>query len=246
MWQVFSCTYGSMQPSLMSQSSLFIDIGNSAVKWRTCDSEVFTQGVGLFSLKLLPNANSVWLSAVAHPNIVQAIKTQFSNVKLVEPLKQYGRLTLSYDDPSKLGVDRFLAMLAALERFPNSPLLVIDAGSAVTFDVIDAKGIHQGGLIMPGLKALRESFAKFSTNDLSINTSELKSSTEGAWQSGTHTMLVSAVNSQIHNFELKYPGLVITICGGIVKEIINELPESVKSFDNLVLDGLESYSQSMG
>ena len=135
----------------MSQSSLFIDIGNSAIKWRTCDSEVFTQEVDLFSLKLLPKANSVWLSTVAHPNIVQGIKTQFSNVKLVEALKQHGRLTLSYDDPSKLGVDRFLAMLGALERFPNSPLLVIDAGSAVTFDVIDAKGMHQGGLIMPGI-----------------------------------------------------------------------------------------------
>jgi len=230
----------------MSQSSLFIDIGNSAIKWRTCDSEVFTQGVDLFSLKLLPKANSVWLSTVAHPNIVQGIKTQFSNVKLVEALKQHGRLTLSYDDPSKLGVDRFLAMLGALEHFPNSPLLVIDAGSAVTFDIIDAKGIHQGGLIMPGLKALRESFAKFSTNDLSINTSELKNSTEGGWHSGTHAMLVSAINSQIQNFELKYPSGVITICGGIVKEIIKELPVSVKSFDNLVLDGLESYSQSMG
>ena len=230
----------------MSQSSLFIDIGNSAVKWCTHDSEVFTQSVDIFSSKLLPEADSVWVSAVAHPDILQEIKTKFNDVKLVEPLKQYGRLTLSYDDPSKLGVDRFLAMLAALERFPNPPLLVIDAGSAVTFDVIDAKGMHQGGLIMPGIRALRESFAKFSTNDLSINTSELKNSTEGAWQSGTHAMLVSAVNSQIHNFGLKYPGGVITICGGIVKEIIKELPVSVKSFDNLVLDGLESYSQSMG
>jgi len=230
----------------MSQSSLFIDVGNSAVKWRTCDSEVFTQGVDLFSLKLLPKANSVWLSAVAHPNIVQAIKTQFSNVKLVEPLKQYGRLTLSYDDPSKFGVDRFLAMLGALERFPNSPLLVIDAGSAVTFDVIDSKGIHQGGLIMPGLKALRESFAKFSTNDLTLKSSGLKDSTEGAWQSGTLAMLVSSINSQIQNFEFNYAVGVVTICGGIVKEILNELPVSVKSFDNLVLDGLESYSQSMG
>ena len=147
----------------MSQSSLFIDIGNSAVKGRKCDSEVFTEGVDLFSLELLPKADSVWVSTVAHPNIVQAIKTQFSNVKLVEPLKHFGGLTLSYDDPSKLGVDRFLAMLAALERYPNSPLLVIDAGSAVTFDVIDAKGMHQGGLIMPGLKALRESFAKLKT-----------------------------------------------------------------------------------
>jgi len=230
----------------MSQSRLFIDIGNSAIKWRTCDSEVFTQGVSPFSLKLLPKANSVWLSTVAHPNIVEAIKTEFSNVKLVEPLKQYGGLTLSYDDPSKLGVDRFLAMLGALERFPNSPLLVIDAGSAVTFDVIDAKGIHQGGLIMPGFKALRESFAKFSTNDLSLKTSELKNSTEGAWQSGTHAMLVSAINSQIQNFELQYPDGVVTICGGIVKEILIELPLAVKFFDNLVLDGLESYSQSMG
>ncbi len=58
----------------MSQSSLFIDIGNSAVKWRTCDSEVFTEGVDLFSSKLLPEAESVWISAVVHPNIVQYIK----------------------------------------------------------------------------------------------------------------------------------------------------------------------------
>ena len=230
----------------MSQSSLFVDLGNSAVKWRSHDSEVFTEGVNLFSSKLLPEAESVWLSAVAHPNIVQDIKAQFTNVKLVEPLKQYGRLTLSYDDPSKLGVDRFLAMLGALERFPDIPLLVIDAGSAVTFDVLDSKGLHQGGLIMPGIKALRESFIKFSTNDVSLKTVELKNSTQEAWKSGTHAMLVSAINSQIQNFELEYPGGVVTICGGIVNEILEELPVSVKPFDNLVLDGLESYSQSMG
>jgi type III pantothenate kinase len=235
-----------MQPSLMSQSSLFVDIGNSAVKWRSHDSKVFTQGVDIFSSKLLPKADSVWVSAVAHPNIVQAIKVQFTNVKLVEPLKQYGRLTLSYDDPSKLGVDRFLAMLGALERFPDIPLLVIDAGSAVTFDVIDNNGMHQGGLIMPGIKALRQSFPKFSTGDLSLKSSFLKNSTKGAWQSGTHAMLVSAINSQIQNFELKYPGGVVTICGGVAKEILKELPISVKPYDNLVLDGLESYSQSMG
>jgi len=230
----------------MSQSSLFVDIGNSAVKWRSHGSEVFTKEIDQFSSELLPKADTVWISAVAHLNIVEEIKAEFTTVNLVKPSKLYGKLTLSYDDPSKFGVDRFLAMLGALEHFPNSPLLVIDAGSAVTFDIIDAKGIHQGGLIMPGLKALRESFAKFSTNDLSLKTSELKNSTIEAWQSGTHAMLVSAINSQIQNFELQYPDGVVTICGGIVKEILIELPKSVKFFDNLVLDGLESYSQSMG
>ena len=230
----------------MSQSSLFVDIGNSAVKWRSHGSEVFTKEIDQFSSELLPKADTVWISAVAHLNIVEEIKAEFTTVNLVKPSKLYGKLTLSYDDPSKFGVDRFLAMLGALEHFPNSPLLVIDAGSAVTFDIIDAKGIHQGGLIMPGLKALRESFAKFSTNDLSLKTSELKNSTIEAWQSGTHAMLVSAINSQIQNFELQYPDGVVTICGGIVKEILIELPLPVKFFDNLVLDGLESYSQSMG
>ena len=166
MWQVFSCTYGSTQPSLMSQSSLFIDIGNSAVKWRTCNSEVFTKEIDQFSSKLLPKADSVWVSAVAHLNIVEEIKVKFTSVNLVKPSKLYGKLTLSYDDSSKFGVDRFLAILGALEFFPESPLLVIDAGSAVTFDVIDSQGMHQGGLIMPGIKALRESFIKFSTNDI--------------------------------------------------------------------------------
>ena len=230
----------------MSQSRLFVDIGNSAVKWRSHGSEVFTKVIDQFSPELLPKADTIWISAVAHLNIVEEIKAEFTSVNLVKPSKLYGKLTLSYDDPSKFGVDRFLAMLGALERFPEIPLLVIDAGSAVTFDIIDAKGIHQGGLIMPGLKALRESFAKFSTNDLSINTSELKNSTEGGWHSGTQAMLVSAINSQIQNFELQYPDGVVTICGGIVKEILIELPLSVKFFDNLVLDGLESYSQSMG
>ena len=230
----------------MSQSSLFVDIGNSAVKWRSHGSEVFTEEIDQFSSELLPKADTVWISAVAHLNIVEEIKAEFTSVNLVKPSKLYGKLTLSYDDPSKFGMDRFLAILGALELFPEKPLLVIDAGSAVTFDVIDSQGTHQGGLIMPGLKALRESFAKFSTNDLSINTSELKNSTEGGWHSGTHAMLVSAINSQIQNFELQYPDGVVTICGGIVKEILTELPLPVKFFDNLVLDGLESYSQSMG
>jgi len=130
----------------MSQSDLFVDIGNSAVKWCSHDSEIFIQGVDLFSSKLLPKAESVWVSAVAHLNIVEEIKTKFTSVNLVKPSKQHGKLTLSYDDPSKFGVDRFLAMLGALERFPEKPLLVIDAGSAVTFDVIDSQGMHQGGL----------------------------------------------------------------------------------------------------
>jgi type III pantothenate kinase len=230
----------------MSQSNIFIDIGNSAVKWRTHESEIFSQNIDTFSLKLLPKADTVWVSAVAHTNIFEAIKIKYTNVKEVQSLKQLGKLTLAYEDSSKLGVDRFLAMIGALEHFPNEHLLIIDVGSAVTFDVINNKGEHQGGLIMPGLKALRESFSKFSTNDLALKSTSLKTNTEESWQSGTHAMLVSSINNQIKNYESKHPNGEVLICGGIVKEVLSELPNTINYFDNLVLDGLESYSKSMG
>ena len=230
----------------MSQSNIFIDIGNSAVKWRTHETEVFSQNIDIFSLKSLPEADTAWVSAVANTYILEAIKTKYTNVKKVYSLKQSGKLTLAYKDSSKFGVDRFLAMLGALEHFPNEHLLIIDVGSAVTFDVINNKGEHQGGLIMPGLKALRESFSKFLTNDLALKSTSLKTNTEEAWQSGTHAMLISSINNQIQNYESKHPNGEVLICGGIVKDILSELPNTINYFDNLVLDGLESYSKSMG
>ena len=116
----------------------------------------------------------------------------------------------------------------------------------MTFDVINEDGYHQGGLIMPGLKVLRKSFLKFETTDLSTNVDGLASNTTDAWKSGTQAMLLSSINDQIEKFNDMFSNGIVTICGGLVHEIINELPEPIQIFDNLVLDGLESYSQTVG
>ena len=230
----------------MSQSNLFIDIGNSAVKWRTGDSKVFSEGIENFSITLLNESNIAWVSAVAYPNIIQDMSNHFEMINIIEPQKKFGSLTLSYEDPSKLGTDRFVAMLGAIKHFPDKPLLVIDIGSAITFDVIDKNGLHQGGLIMPGISALRGSFKKFKTSDLSVGLIGLANNTDDAWRFGTHAMMVSAINYQIESFQSNFSNGVVSVCGGMAKEIKKELPESIEFFDNLVLDGLESYSQSVG
>jgi len=230
----------------MSQSNLFVDIGHSAVKWRTLDSEVFSQGVEKFSEKSLPDSQSVWLSAVAHPHIVETINMKFSDVEVVKPLSHFGSLTTAYKEPLDLGSDRFLAMLAALKHFPDRNMLIIDVGSALTIDVVNNSGEHQGGLIMPGLQALRGSFAKFATNTKSLNSSNHQSSTDLAWLSGTQKMLISSIKEQITGFESEYLDGKVILTGGSVRGFISELPETVNYFDNLVLDGLESYSKSMG
>jgi len=230
----------------MSQSNLFVDIGHSAVKWRTLDSEVFSKSIDKFSEKSLPDSQSVWLSAVAYPHIVETINMKFSVVKVVKPLSHFGSLTIAYKKSLDLGSDRFLAMLGALKHFPDRNLLIIDAGSALTIDVVNNSGGHQGGLIMPGLEAIRGSFAKFATNNQSLNSSTLKSNTNEAWLSGTQAMFISSIKEQITTYETEQPEGIVTLTGGSAKSLISELPETVNYFDNLVLDGLESYSKSMG
>ena len=230
----------------MSQSKIFLDIGNSAIKWRTTESNVYSKDVDEFLLNTLPHADVAWVSAVANLHIVKGLEAYFDEVHLVHTQNKFNNLQVSYDNSSSLGSDRFFAMLGAMEHFPKKALLIIDIGSAMTFDVISEDGYHQGGLIMPGLVALRKSFSKFETTDVSTNVDSLASNTTDAWKGGTQAMLLSSINDQIEKFNDMFSDGIVTICGGLVHEIKNELPESVQIFDNLVLDGLECYSQTVG
>ena len=112
----------------MSQSNIYIDIGNSAVKWRTLESDVYSRNVDEFLISTLPQADSAWVSAVANLDIVEDLKSLFKEFHLVESQKKCSNLVVAYDDPSSLGSDRFFAMLGAMEHFPNKALLVIDIG----------------------------------------------------------------------------------------------------------------------
>ena len=235
-----------MQLYLMSQSNIFLDIGNYAIKWRTLESDVNSKNVDEFLLNILPQADTAWVSAVANFHIVDDLKTHFDRVNLIHSQKKFNNLNISYGDSTSLGSDRFFAMIGAITHHPKKPLIVIDIGTAMTFDVINGDGIHQGGLIMPGLGALRKSFSKFETTDLTNNIDGLARNTTDAWKNGTHAMLISSINHQIEKFNEIYPDGMVTICGGFVEEIKNELPKSVQIFDNLVLDGLECYSQTVG
>ena len=230
----------------MYQSDLFVDIGHSAVKWRTFDSKVSKESIEFFSASSLPNNKCIWLSAVAHSNIVDSIKREFANVELVLPCKKHGNLTIAYETPSELGVDRFLAMLGAIENYPSANLLVIDLGSALTIDIVNDDGAHKGGLIMPGLMALRKSFTKFSTENMSQSLVGLQNNTKDAWLSGTETMLIVTIKEQIKDFQSQYSNGVVLLTGGDITKLSNELPQSLNYFENLVLDGLVSYAESVG
>jgi type III pantothenate kinase len=110
------------------------------------------------------SVRTVVAANVAGPEVAAALAVALAEqralaVDFVAPTAQSHGLRLAYADPSRLGVDRWLAMLAARAAAPG-PVCVIQAGTAVTFDAVDAAGSHLGGLIIPGPRLMAEALAQ--------------------------------------------------------------------------------------
>jgi type III pantothenate kinase len=144
---------------------LLLDIGNSRVKWAVA------RGARLSAVHAVPHHGqparvlrrlkpppvaAVWLSHVVGPHERQlraAIRARFGvAARIARTRKQCAGLRVTYAAPARLGVDRFLAMLALWTR-ERRAFCVAVAGTALTFDAVDARGRHRGGLIAPGLGA---------------------------------------------------------------------------------------------
>jgi type III pantothenate kinase len=138
---------------------LLLDIGNSAGKWvlihPTGESrrgraslENIVEDVG----EALSGA-TVLVASVAAPAQEQALSTRLTelgcHVLFARSRAELDGLVNSYVDPQRMGVDRWLAMVAARQRC-EAEFCVVDAGSALTIDLVEAGGQHEGGYIIPG------------------------------------------------------------------------------------------------
>ena len=155
---------------------LEIDAGNSRIKWRLCNGrQVLERGIGkpediagmfdeLAERPAIPAGGPlrVRVASVRGDAFERSLQTLLGDRWGVQP--EFARSTAScgavvngYEQPSALGVDRWLAAIAAYDYAPQS-CCVIDAGSAITLDLVSAQGRHEGGYIVPGLVLQRESF----------------------------------------------------------------------------------------
>jgi len=218
---------------------IYLDVGNSNTKWKFQET-YFELPTRKFELDNLPMASKIWLSNVSDKFTYK----KKSNIIQVESLATYKSLKNSYKKPNLLGSDRWLAMIACYEMCDKNSFFAIDIGSAVTIDVVDSLGNHQGGLIFPGLHKIRQTF-NFAENDIE-NIQTLGNSTQDAWSIGTLSLLVNLLNLKINELKIKFPDANIYISGGGFKEIRKFIQFSYDYHKNLVLDGLELYVNNMG
>jgi type III pantothenate kinase len=154
---------------------LLIDIGNTNLKWSVGlpgaggDPQVVRHYGGLpidlhAAWEGLPPPDRVLVSNVGGDKLARAIELACGSYWKRTPVfartepSAHG-VTIAYAVPERLGVDRWLALIAA-RRACEGPVLIVDAGTAVTCDLLLGDGRHLGGLILPGVEMMRDGLLK--------------------------------------------------------------------------------------
>lgn len=229
-----------------------VDIGNTRAKYRVAGSgEILSCSHGDLpgALGQLVPAHRLCVlrvASVAHAQLFDQLAAAFAGngdvrVVRVRSSRHCAGVTSSYADPDRLGVDRWLAMLAAYNRF-RAPCVLIDAGSATTLDVIDGDGFHRGGWICPGLSLLRSSLLQGTAGVRFDPPSQvdmaLGCSTAEAVYNGTLAMTVGWLEVSTVALLEKYSNAHIVLSGGNASELRSHLRFAFTAWPDIVLDGL--------
>ena len=147
-----------------------------------------------------------------------------------------------YDTPLTLGVDRLALMAAAVKQCPNKNVLVIDAGSCITYDFMDSDQNYLGGAISPGLEMRYKSLEVFTSNLPSLQKTMPKqrigSSTEASIHSGVVHGVLQEIEGTIKVYQNKYPDLTVILTGGDADFLCKQFKISIFADSNFLLEGL--------
>jgi type III pantothenate kinase len=242
---------------------LAIDVGNTRLKWALYDAPRPGAALMAHGAEFLDHidrlAEGSWAPLI-HPEHMLGCVVAGDAVKrrvqeqmelwdvapswVVSSAQEAG-LTNGYDHPSRLGSDRWVAMIGArhhvLARGPARPLIVVMVGTAVTVECIDAEGRFMGGLILPGhgfmLRALETG-----TAGLHVPTGEVRlfpTNTSDALTSGGTYAIAGAVE-RMYQHLLQHcgqePACIMT--GGAGWKMAPSMTRPFELVDNLIFDGL--------
>lgn len=151
-------------------------------------------------------------------------------------------IPILYRNPAEVGADRIVNAVAGYEKY-GGPLIIVDFGTATTFDAISKKGEYLGGAIFPGvqisLEALFKNTAKLPRVDLSVPEQVIGKSTVESIQSGAIYGYVGLIDSMVVRMRNELRQKARAIATGGMGQLISSNTETIEIFDPfLTLDGL--------
>jgi type III pantothenate kinase len=193
----------------------------------------------------LPGIDGVGISSVV-PDLTDVFESLARKYLRVEPVTVTASLDLGisvlYTDPSAVGADRLCNAIAGFRKY-GGPLIVIDFGTATTFDVISAAGDYLGGVITLGLEStaaeLHRRAARLPKIELRFPSSVIGKETEASMQSGVMFGTVDAVEGTIRRIAVELGTKPKVIATGGLAGIIAAHTTVIEACEpSLVLDGV--------
>jgi type III pantothenate kinase len=240
----------------MSERILLLDLGNSRLKWAISDGEVWQAGepiahtrsgfgdlsplfeaaAGVCEARLCSTALSLTAALEAELHGRAGIRS-----RRFEPPKEALGIRSAYDQPESLGADRFLAMAGA-RSLVRDAFLIVDAGTALTLDMVDEDGQHIGGLIVPGPVLMREALHRGTAGVRTEGIPRLhefaRNTTDAVW-SGACLAAIALVEHTHRKATLGVGAHVeLILTGGAMPALVQHLPSPHRSVPDLVLRGL--------
>lgn len=233
--------------------NLIIDQGNTQAKLALFDNGLLNAQVRTAKLTsdfVLDFIGKSRIDAVILSSVIEIPTTTLSVIQQLSPvflmLSHSIKLpfSIAYRTPETLGRDRIAAVAGAWAAYPNQSILVIDAGTAITYDFIDASGKYLGGNISPGLemrfKALHKFTGKLPLISKTGNIPLLGYDTETAIRSGVAQGMIFEIESYISQLKDQNQDLLVFLTGGDAFYFGEKLKSSIFADEYLVLKGLNS------
>lgn len=248
---------------MSTDTVLLLDAGNSRVKWACLDARglhtfgnVAHRGMDLYNFigpawEQLPTLQRVVAANVAGPALAAQLTACTGKLWALRPEfigaqpSGFG-VTSAYHEPDKLGADRWAALVGARYLTPGGSI-IIDCGTAITVDALSNAGIHLGGVIVPGLGAMRHTLATATHIDAALSNEEPGTSstltpyartTAAAVRNGTLYAAVAALDRILQDMTTTDTPETCIITGGDAVFIQPLLARPCRHEAHLVLQGL--------
>jgi type III pantothenate kinase len=237
---------------------LLLDLGHSRLKWAYRDAgALHDTGFAVWhgeppgaaferALAPLRRPERVAIAAVARGEPLRAleavVRARWGLVARVPAVtRRCGDVVCGYAQADRLGFDRWAALVGAWAREPGRAAVVVDCGSAVTVDALQADGRHLGGIIFPGPAMMVDAFharTGLPREEAPAPFDLAASSTGQAVASGARTAVLGGIERALRHWEARLPGASRWLTGGDAPQFAADLPVGMRLAPHLVLEGL--------
>ena len=231
---------------------LAIDVGNTKIKVAVFEldtiiqkedftNETLLEGL-IFFLKKYKNCNKSIISSVS--NVSDEVISLLQNNTKLHVLSHESKFPFEnkYETPLTLGMDRKVIVSGAVLNFPNQNCLIIDAGSCITYDFVDANKNYFGGAISPGIqmryKTLNHFTAKLPKLETKLPESIIGNSTNESIHSGVVNGVLYEIEGFINDYLREKKYLTIILTGGDALFLAKRLKNPIFANSNFLLESL--------